>query len=380
MSVQVQLRRGTTANIAGFTPAQGEVIVDTTKNTVVVGDGATAGGWPLARLSEQFTLVGVGTAPDPLNPLSVCGSSALFNGTNFNLSLNKAAVGDTASLIFEDGLSGRAQFGLVGDDSFHVKVAPDGSTWKEAININPADGMLATPNGRKYATTGGAIGEFLLTSGGDGVVSIYRDTYVNHGATPRTTLCAGVSGTSLAVTTGTAPNVFDALMGGVSMIRIWNTTKTLSTWVVSQIDTSHLQVRSASDIATWSVGDTIQVGDPISVTPNNVIAIDISPMMQTVLGAVFPQKGVIGKVVIQASLTPTTGVSAGAFTMSGTGASGSFLGINLPSDGASSSGLALVPTTVLSPVSNSNLVFVRETCAVANSITQSLASIIAIIG
>ena len=380
MSVQLQLRHDTTSNWSTVTPALGEVVVDATKKTVLVGDGATAGGWPLARLSDQFTLVGVGTAPDPSNPLSVYGPAALFNGTNFNVTVNKAAVGGTASFIFEDGFSGRAQFGLVGDDSFHVKVAPDGSTWKEAININPADGMLATPNGRKYATTGGAIGEFLLTSGGDGVVSIYRDTYVNHGATPRTTLCAGVSGTSLAVTTGTAPNVFDALMGGVSMIRIWNTTKTLSTWVVSQIDTSHLQVRSASDIATWSVGDTIQVGDPISVTPNNVIAIDISPMMQTVLGAVFPQKGVIGKVVIQASLTPTTGVSAGAFTMSGTGASGSFLGINLPSDGASSSGLALVPTTVLSPASNSNLVFVRETCAVANSITQSLASIIAIIG
>ncbi len=31
------------------------MIVDTTNNRVIVGDGATAGGWPAAKLSEIFT-------------------------------------------------------------------------------------------------------------------------------------------------------------------------------------------------------------------------------------------------------------------------------------------------------------------------------------
>ena len=52
MSVQVKRRRDTAANIAVFTPAQGELIVDTTNNRLIAGDGVTPGGWPAAKLSE----------------------------------------------------------------------------------------------------------------------------------------------------------------------------------------------------------------------------------------------------------------------------------------------------------------------------------------
>ena len=45
----VQMYRGTTAQHAGYSGAEGEITVDTTKKTVVVQDGATAGGFPLAH-------------------------------------------------------------------------------------------------------------------------------------------------------------------------------------------------------------------------------------------------------------------------------------------------------------------------------------------
>lgn len=48
MSKQLKLRRGTTAQHSTFTGAEGEVTVDTTKDTLVVHDGVTAGGVPLA--------------------------------------------------------------------------------------------------------------------------------------------------------------------------------------------------------------------------------------------------------------------------------------------------------------------------------------------
>jgi nucleoside-diphosphate-sugar epimerase len=51
MSTQVQFRRGTTAQTASFTGVTAEITVDTSKNTVVVHDGVTAGGYPLARES-----------------------------------------------------------------------------------------------------------------------------------------------------------------------------------------------------------------------------------------------------------------------------------------------------------------------------------------
>ena len=47
MATQLQLRKGTTAETSTFTGAEGEVTVDTTKNTLVVHDGVTAGGHPL---------------------------------------------------------------------------------------------------------------------------------------------------------------------------------------------------------------------------------------------------------------------------------------------------------------------------------------------
>jgi hypothetical protein len=48
----LQLRRGTTAQHASFTGLVGEITVDTDKDTIVVHDGSTAGGIPLAKASE----------------------------------------------------------------------------------------------------------------------------------------------------------------------------------------------------------------------------------------------------------------------------------------------------------------------------------------
>ncbi len=52
MANALQLRRGTTTQHNSFTGLAGEVTVDTDKETVVVHDGSTAGGFPLARASD----------------------------------------------------------------------------------------------------------------------------------------------------------------------------------------------------------------------------------------------------------------------------------------------------------------------------------------
>ena len=49
MAKQLQLRRGTTSEISTFKGAEGEVVVDTTKNQLVVHDGIKIGGFPVAR-------------------------------------------------------------------------------------------------------------------------------------------------------------------------------------------------------------------------------------------------------------------------------------------------------------------------------------------
>jgi Major tropism determinant N-terminal domain len=100
--------------------------------------------WTLVeQAASNLAAVGIGTPADPNNPLSVYAASALFNSANsFNVTVNKAAAADTASFIFEDGFSGRAQIGLCGDDNFHFKVSANGSTWIDALDINGVTGKV----------------------------------------------------------------------------------------------------------------------------------------------------------------------------------------------------------------------------------------------
>jgi len=80
MATQVQLRRGTTAAHSTFTGALGEVTVDTDKDTLVVHDGGTAGGFPLLAKTQTD-----GTADGVLylngSKVTTSGAGLQFNGT-----------------------------------------------------------------------------------------------------------------------------------------------------------------------------------------------------------------------------------------------------------------------------------------------------------
>ena len=58
MAKLLKLRRGTTTQHSSFTGAEGEVTIDTTKDTAVVHDGSQAGGRPLLR--EDLSNLGTG--------------------------------------------------------------------------------------------------------------------------------------------------------------------------------------------------------------------------------------------------------------------------------------------------------------------------------
>ena len=88
MSKRIQLRRGTTAEANAFTGAVGEVTVDTDKGTVVVHDGTTVGGHPVAtRANEDGTISLIkkdGTSAGIIN------SAGLFNDTLTSTNTNQA--------------------------------------------------------------------------------------------------------------------------------------------------------------------------------------------------------------------------------------------------------------------------------------------------
>ena len=58
MAKLLKLRRGTTSDHSSFTGAEGEVTVDTTKDSLVVHDGSTAGGHPIAKSSDIPSVTG----------------------------------------------------------------------------------------------------------------------------------------------------------------------------------------------------------------------------------------------------------------------------------------------------------------------------------
>jgi len=101
--------------------------------------------WASVLNLNNVPLVGVNTAADATNKLAVASAAVLFNnvGNGVQAKLNKNAAADTASVLFQTNWSGRAEFGLTGDDDFHVKVSPDGSTWYEGLKIAAASGTVS---------------------------------------------------------------------------------------------------------------------------------------------------------------------------------------------------------------------------------------------
>ncbi|MGX5734096.1 DUF2793 domain-containing protein [Bosea thiooxidans] len=114
---------------------------------------------PLSSLGAESW--GVNATADATNRLAVSSDASLFNhaGSDHRLKINKANAGATASVLFQSNWSGRAEFGLAGDEDFRVKVSPDGSAWHDALGIDRASGAVALP-GSPWAA-----GENLLVNG-----------------------------------------------------------------------------------------------------------------------------------------------------------------------------------------------------------------------
>lgn len=285
-----------------------------------------------------------------------------LSAVSASIAAQPATPADGALYILPPGKTGAAWGAMANDALAYFR---DGA-WEQ---LTPKPGWLCfvedEKNLRAFTGTswsriaGDAQRRLIFIPGGDGVVSVYRiDTA--RVQNPRTATISAVSSDTITLTTTTAGLFFnDALMKNVSYVRIWNTSKTpnQSAWVKAQPANDQLQVVSAAALSGWANGETIQIGDPTSVTPNRFIAIDISPMMQSVLGRVFPQHGVLCKM-----LASGVGVQ-NKVDISENGAAGANQPLRSFTDGSTNGAQNIIPCSVLSPISNSNLVFVQEMAA-----------------
>ena len=99
MAKLLKLRRGTTSQHSSFTGAEGEVTIDTTKDTAVVHDGSQAGGRPLAR--EDLNNVSGTTVLGRISTNTLNGSklvdasvtsAKITNNTIVNADINSSAA------------------------------------------------------------------------------------------------------------------------------------------------------------------------------------------------------------------------------------------------------------------------------------------------
>lgn len=107
---------------------------------------------------ETATQFGVNTTADATNRLAVKSDAILFNhddvtpgSGDMRAKVNKATTGDTGSHLFQTNASGRAEFGLIGNDDFTLKVSPDGSTWKNALIVDKDDAHVGIGGGAPFA-------------------------------------------------------------------------------------------------------------------------------------------------------------------------------------------------------------------------------------
>lgn len=123
-------------------------------------DGLSWQNLPGSGTETAFLTLGVNASADLINRFSISSDASLFNndGNGHQLKINKAQVTDTASLLFQTGFSGRAEFGLAGDDQFRIKTSDDGVTFHTALIADAATG---------YVSIGEVVPSATLTIGGD---------------------------------------------------------------------------------------------------------------------------------------------------------------------------------------------------------------------
>jgi hypothetical protein len=163
MPKTLQFRRDTTANLAAVTGSVGELFVDTDKDTVVVMDGSTAGGKPLA--TENYANTGIILAQTAYNQGN---STATVANTDFTtLSTTALTIGGvtnsgTVVQVPVISIAANGRIRTVFTESANIlSVATSVASWPVA-NTTGSNGPTSVRIGR----------EANASSAGEGVIAI----------------------------------------------------------------------------------------------------------------------------------------------------------------------------------------------------------------
>jgi hypothetical protein len=269
MATILQLRRGTTTQHNTFTGAVGEVTVDTTKDTVVVHDGTTAGGKPLA--TEAYVTSAIQTK-DNSDEITEGSTNLYFTTTrardafsaSTGISITSGAISTTITqytdTLARASLSFTAGSGAYNSTTGAITIPTNTSQLTNGANFITLS-SLSAGTGISYNNTTGAIsstitqytdasarGAISVTdSGGDGSLAYNSSTgVITYTGPSATDVRAHISaGTGVTITSGqiaigqavgTASNVTfnDVTVSG--NLTVSGTTTTVNTETINLAD------------------------------------------------------------------------------------------------------------------------------------------------
>ncbi|QAY96721.1 hypothetical protein CWB41_14075 [Methylovirgula ligni] len=151
MAEQLQLRRGTNAEILAFLGAQGEVVVDTTNNRAVVQDGSTTGGFPAAKLIEvvlnstatNITAHSGGGQASAVELVATINRITTVAAANDSVKLAPSGPTNVVQIVINDGTNSAQVYGT-GSDTINGAAAATGvalAAGKIGIYFSPATGI-----------------------------------------------------------------------------------------------------------------------------------------------------------------------------------------------------------------------------------------------
>jgi hypothetical protein len=138
--------------------------------------GEVAGGGGGGGMGDSVAKLGINDTATAPNLLTVRSGSALFHAVpaadggsgDIRLQISKDGAANTASVFFSDAYAGRAEFGLTGDNDFHLKVSADGTTWRDALKFDRTTGRASFPSGGAREMLTADRTYYVRTDGNDG--------------------------------------------------------------------------------------------------------------------------------------------------------------------------------------------------------------------
>lgn len=126
--------------------------------------------------AETASKFGVNAIADATNRFVAKADASLFShddttpGTgDHRLKINKSAAGRTGGVVFQTSYSGRAEIGLLGDESLRFKLSADGAAWSQALVFDAASGKARF--GSELSTPGWSTSDPHVTIGASGVTT-----------------------------------------------------------------------------------------------------------------------------------------------------------------------------------------------------------------